>query len=278
MGQARRRAAIAFALTIALPALAARLGPETREAWQRYVAATEERIARELRSTAGFLVRDFLAPQERAGYERELAAGRVPVIVRHTVGPDGAPLRIDGGTAHHRLAAVLVPKLRLDDVLAFAQQYDRHHLHFREVEASRLLSRTGDVFEVFLRVRRERPEVASFNTLHHVNYERPAAGRAVSRSVTTRVRQLEWSAGVEKERPEGDDSGMIWALNSYWRFQERPDGVVAECEMVSLSRGVPFPVRWLFPGWVESLATDSLRETLLSLRAGALRVRAETPR
>jgi len=45
------------------------------------------------------------------------------------------------------------------------------------------------------------------------------------------------------------------------------DGVVIECESVSLSRGVPVLLRPFITGTVERIARESLQKTLVSLRS-----------
>src|SRR5204862_3855979 len=83
-------AALATSLLLSSGSLAAaHLYPETVAAWNRYVAATEQRIARELRSpSAGFLALDF-APASAAA-RRALLAGDVVVESMTTVTERGA--------------------------------------------------------------------------------------------------------------------------------------------------------------------------------------------
>src|SRR6266571_496565 len=88
-------------------------------------------------------------------------------------------------------------------------------------------------------------------------------------STTTRITEVQ-NAGTasEMEKPVGDDSGFLWRLNSYWRFKQQGDGVVVECESISLSRSIPFGLGWLIKGFVESVPRESLENTLVSIRDG----------
>ena len=70
----------------------------------------------------------------------------------------------------------------------------------------------------------------------------------------------------EREKPAGTDTGFLWRLNAYWRFEQMGDGVLIECESVSLSRSVPLLARPFISGVVEGIAEESLEGTLKSLR------------
>ncbi|HTG75973.1 MAG TPA: hypothetical protein VL546_02300, partial [Steroidobacteraceae bacterium] len=93
------------------------------------------------------------------------------------------------------------------------------------------------------------------------------SARASARSVATRIAQLD-DAGTpqEHELKPGSDSGYLWRLNAYWRYEAVPGGVLIECESVSLSRAVPYVLRPFATGLVEGLARESLERTLTGLR------------
>jgi hypothetical protein len=81
------------------------------------------------------------------------------------------------------------------------------------------------------------------------------------------IRQVE-NAGKPSERalPEGEGSGFLWAMNSYWRMEERDGGVYMECEAITLSRDVPFGMGALIDPILESFAEDSLKKTIEAKR------------
>jgi hypothetical protein len=58
-------------------------------------------------------------------------------------------------------------------------------------------------------------------------------------------------------------------LNSYWRFLERDNGVVVECESVSLSRSIPYGLGWLVRQYVALVPRESFESVLTSIRDGA---------
>ena len=164
---------------------------------------------------------------------------------------------------------MFVPQTTLPSLLEWIQDYDQHERYFLEVERSKLVSRDGPEFKIFYRLRRKKVITVYYNTLHTVVYQERDAKRASSRSFTTRIAQLDQPGEPgEKEKPVGNDSGFLWRLNSYWRFQEEDGGVFVECESVSLSRSIPFGLSWLVKGYVESIPRESLEGTLTSIRNG----------
>ena len=71
----------------------------------------------------------------------------------------------------------------------------------------------------------------------------------------------------ERALPEGNDHGYLWRLNSYWRYQQVPEGVIVELESLSLSRDIPFVFKPFVRPLVDRVARESIRRTLESLRA-----------
>jgi hypothetical protein len=56
-------------------------------------------------------------------------------------------------------------------------------------------------------------------------------------------------------------------LNSYWRYEQRGDGVLVEVESVSLSRDVPAIVRRVAMPIIDRVARESMYRTLDALRS-----------
>jgi hypothetical protein len=75
-------------------------------------------------------------------------------------------------------------------------------------------------------------------------------------------------------RPPDTGYGFLWRLYSYWRFQEREDGVYVECRAVSLTRDVPFGLGWVIEPIIQKLPKESLINTLEATRQ-ALRAAAK---
>ena len=272
-------ALVAVVLAGTAPAAAAELQPRTVAAWNRYVEATERRIAAELahEQPDRFLVQDFR--DDAAEARREVLAGRVRIDRLETRAADGERIRVPKGAIHHWLGSALVPGVTLDEVLdALIHTVEPEALQDDVIE-SRVLARPGeDRLEVFLKLRRKQMVTVHYNTEHAVAYTRHRPGAASSRSVATRIAELD-DAGTpeEREKPIGRDRGFLWRLNSYWRYRQVDAGVIVECESLSLSRGVPRLLRWMAAPLINRAARDILSRTLASM-AGVLSTRAQTTR
>ena len=255
------------------------LKPQTLEAWEEYVRLTEKRIAAELESSDKFLVQDSLPANEAARSAQALAAGRVFIHRLQTLDADGKAVPVPDGMIHHWVASIFLPGVRMDDLLKWLQNYDQHAKYFKEVETSRLLKHQGDLFEIFLRLKRRKVITVYYNTEHEVEYRHHSPARVSSKSYATKIAQLEQpGTPQEREKPPGKDSGFLWRLNSYWRFEQKDGGVVVSCESASLSRRIPRGLEWLIKGYVESVPRESLENTLTSIRDGFRgRVKASAP-
>jgi hypothetical protein len=260
----RIRAGFPLALFLLSPAVAfqaldgAELKPAALAAWEKYERLTEARIRQELEKQTG----------ERPG-------SGIDIRRMQTLDDAKAPIKAPAAMIHHWKGTVLVPGVRLDEVLRFVQDYDRHQEFFKEVEKSRLESRNGDTFKIFYRLKRTKVITVVYNTEHTVVYSRPGPKNASSRSATTKIAELDNPGKQsEREKPAGQDHGFLWRLNSYWRFSEQDGGVIVECESISLSRGIPFGLGPILKGFVESVPRESLLNTLTSLRDGVKKVKS----
>lgn len=251
-------AAFAFLAFTPAPALA---GPTASavSAWRHYESHVDERFTAARTASAGnfFVLDRFAPPAWRSDVMRgEVRTARIDVP------------SVADGTIHHWVGAVFVPGVTLDRLLARLKENAGGESRFYDdVVASRLLSRDGDRLNVFMKLRRKSVITVTYNTEHEVEYRRLTGARATARSVATRIVELD-DAGTpnEREKPAADDSGFLWRLNAYWRYEEAPGGVIVECESVSLSRSVPLLVRPVANPIVDRIARESLVRTLYSLR------------
>ena len=69
----------------------------------------------------------------------------------------------------------------------------------------------------------------------------------------------------------GKDSGYLWRLYSYWRFEARDGGVYMECQAVSLTRDIPAGLGWLIEPIIRDLPRESLERTLEGTRRALAR-------
>jgi hypothetical protein len=234
--------------------------------WQDYTSTVNQR--HQDATPAAFFALDSRGV---GGWRERATAGEIPMI---EVEPPGIP----EGKMHHWAGAVYVPRTTVAAVVQRMQEgAGRESQFYDEVTASKLLARTGDRLRVFMKLERDATVLTvTYNTEHLVEYRRMGS-RATSRSVSTKIAELA-DAGTpqEREKPAGDDHGFLWKLNAYWRLEQTGDGVLIECESISLSRSVPFVVRPIVGPIANRIARESLERTLRSLR-GYLRLPAPSP-
>jgi hypothetical protein len=249
---------------------AAKLRQKTVKAWNEYIRLAEERISGELRSTEAFLVSEHLDPETAGFCTDSFRRGEICVLDMLEQG-NNREIDVPSGKIHHWLGTALIPGAKIDQLIEWVQNYDRHDDYYDDVEESRLISREGDFFQIFLRLKRKKVITVHYNTNHDVHYYPQGVDKLYSSSVATRIREIKNPGeSDEKEKPEGNDNGFLWRLNSYWRYQQTPEGVVVECESISLSRTIP-ALLFMIEGIVDSTAREALRYTLGNLRDGFLK-------
>jgi hypothetical protein len=258
-----------FALVLPAPTMAATLQAATLKTWETYVELTEKRIAQELNSTSGFLHTDFMNPSVAANVRDLLKSGRPYILKMSTRDQYGREIHAPDALIHHWFGSIFIPRVNVQSLIRWVQDYDQHQRYFSEVEQSKLISRDADTFRIFLRFVRKKVVTVHYNTNHTVIYRDHGNGRESSRSFTTRIAEIQDAGQAsEVEKSIGDDSGYLWRLNSYWRFVNQDDGVIVECESLSLSRSIPFGLGWLIKGFVESVPRESLESMLVEIREG----------
>lgn len=277
------RTAVGALVLLGLTAREGSPGPPSAGAlagWDAYVKATEARIDAELARGQPFLAQDVLVPTRSAETE-QLGANARPVFIQRMpeTTRDGRRIEAPGAMLHHWLGSILVPGVQVQTVIDFVQDYDHHARVFEDVVESKLLSRQGDRFEAFLKLRRTKVLTVYYSTVHLVDYRTHDASRASSRSVATKIAELDRPGTPnEREKSPAEERGFMWRLNSYWRFLQVPSGVIVECESISLSRDIPLLLQWIVRPFVTAVPRESLERTLTSIRAGAVARRSSTSR
>jgi hypothetical protein len=239
----------------------------TGAAFDRYVGLTERRLSDEARGTMPFLWVEGLNPTERHDADARLGRGEI-IVHRLETRDAGRSIDIPGGLCHHWVGTVFVPGVRLDRTAALMQAYDRYQEIYRpNVRRSRLLSRDGDRFTVFLQLFMKKVISVVLNTEYDVSYIRVSPTRMQVRSATTRIAEVEHpDTHDEQEKPVGHDNGFLWRFNNYCALDEHDTGTFIQCESVSLSRNIPTGLGWLIGPFVTSIPRESLEFTLQTMR------------
>lgn len=243
------------------------LQPKTAESFARYAAAVEARIDSELKPDGPFLTIDRQATDRATAARASIRRGEV-VIDRPTARNDsGKEIEIDGGLINHWRGSVFVPKVSLDALLDNLREPNNDRHKQEDVLKSTVLSRDGDFQKVYLRLKRSKIITVIYDTEYDVHYRRISPERASSKSISTKIVEVE-NAGTPEERtlPEGNDHGYVWRMYSYWRYEQLADGVVIEVESLTLSRSLPPVIGAFMKPIITHIARETLGRTLTSIR------------
>jgi hypothetical protein len=248
------------------------LKSDTVQSFDLYVQVSEAHMPAEDPAAAPFLYVERLPADRRAVALAQLRRGEV-VIEKLETRDGGKAIPVPGGMVHDWIGTVFIPGATLAKTLALEEDYNHHDQIFQpDVLRSKILSRNGDDFEIYYRLRKKKIITSILDTDHAVHYHLIDATHAASRSHTTRIQEVE-NAGAANEslKPVGDDDGFLWRMNTYWRFEEKDGGVYVECRSISLTRDIPTGLGWLIGPMVTSIPRESLTFTLGTTRAAFAR-------
>ena len=242
----------------------------TVQTFNRYVTGVESENLRALQR-GPFLWIDGLDDSGRNEAIAKLKEGEVQMR-RLSTKAQGRNPDVPEGMIHDWEGIVFIPGVKLDVVLRLLQDYNRHATYFApDVEKSRIESRDGDHYRVFMRFRRQKIVTVVLDTEHDVRYFHDSPLRAHSRSTAIRIAQVERpSEADEKEKPPGDDDGFLWRMETWWRMEERDGGVYVQNEAVTLTRDIPTGFGWLIEPFITKIPKETLAFTLQSLRKAVL--------
>jgi hypothetical protein len=253
--------------TSAAVTAAAELKPQTVRAFDRYVQLTEERMRAEIDGRAAFLWLDRLDAADRDQVIVRLRSGEV--VVERLETRDGRDeVDIPSGMVHHWVGTILIPGVTLDRTIAMVQDYDRYpEIYAPDVRAATVRAREDNRFEVYLRLYTKKVLTWVADTEHRVEYVAVGDTRMHVPSRSTRILEIEHpDTPRERTKPEGDDRGFAWRLNNYCSFEERAEGILMQCESITLTRGIPFLLGVVVRPFVTSVPREKLTLTLEAAR------------
>jgi len=229
------------------------------------VSATEARIARELTSSRGFFITDFLP--DAASTRICVLNGQIAIGEMTTADRTGNTIDVPDGVISHWRGSVFLPGVALDTLLEQLQHPSERGPHQEDVLALRVLERQPHALRLFIRMRRTKIVTVTYDTEHRLDYRRHGRTRASSRSVATRIVELD-AAGTanEREKPQGENRGFLWRLNSYWRYEQIGGGVIVELESLTLSRSIPMGLGAIVKPIIDRIARESIDRTLENIR------------
>jgi len=226
--------------------------PAAVSAFNSYSRQVEVRLAGQHRSPEA-----FLAP---AGPDARLRQGE-QVVARVTPSPASD---VPGALIHHWRGTVFAPGARAADFEHLMRDFGAYRRVFApQVLEAKVLAEDGDRMQASMRVRQKHVITVVMDSTYEIAFGRLDARHGYSTSRSTRMAEIA-SPGTKDERVLGPDEehGFLWALNTYWSYEERDDGLYLQVEVVSLTRSVPRGLGWAVGPYVESIPRESLEFTL----------------
>jgi len=241
---------------------AASLSPSAERAFDIYVASVEARIARQHAKPETYLtVLATAAGDSRS--ERPLAAGDIQVEP-----VNGGTWQVPGALLHHWRGAAFVPNATPAEMRAVLRDFNHFARHYApQVVSARALADDGEITRLAVRFREQRVLTVVIDGEYKVETRLSGNDRGYSISRSLHFWQVDSPGSAqERRRPEGQDDGFLWRLNSYWSFARIRGGVQMECEAVSLTRDVPPGLGWLVTPIIAELPREALEFTLRATR------------
>jgi hypothetical protein len=239
-------------LLFTAPVAQAALKPETTAAYQQYIAGIAPKMAAQNGASSSFLWIDGDAARQQAVRRGEIVTQKV----FSSAVPDGM--------IQHWIAGVFLPGATLAGVERVDQDYaDYGKFYGPDISRVNVVSRGKSHFVVAYRITKTKVVTAVLDTVQVIDYLPLGPGKLAVQSHSQSVRQVDNAdKPTEQVLAEGEGTGFLWAMNSYWRMQERDGGVYMECEAITLSRGVPLGLGALINPVLQSFAEDSLKKTI----------------
>jgi hypothetical protein len=270
-----RKAMIAlagWAMSVLLPvsADASKLRPETVAAFDRYVQATERRMAEDSRA-GHFLILDDLRGKAQQQAYKQVRQGHI-YIQQLRSKEDSTSIPVPGGLIHHWVGVSFIPDATVARTLAVLRDYDNHkNIYKFYVRNSRLLEHNGNDFKVYLQLYQKSVVTVVVNVNLDVHYTEINSNVVISKSYSRRIAEVENpDKPDEHELPVGNDHGYLWRLYSYWTIEEKDSGVYVQIESVALTRNIPWVFAWLINPLTRSIPREILSHLLIGTRTAVM--------
>jgi hypothetical protein len=254
------RILLAVLLLVILPIpLAAEPSGAAISSFRAYVVSVEARLAQQHRFPVA-----FLAPTQP-----DRPDPSQPIIEKLT--PNPSPVTA-GAMLHHWRGTAFVAGAKAADFDRLLHDLPAYPRYFApQVLTAALLSGQGDHLRAAMRVRQHHVLTVVLDTDYEIDFGSLDDRHRYSTSRSTKVSEIA-SPGTSKEHALNADEehGFLYCLNTYWSYDERPEGLYLQIESISLTRSIPSGLGWAIGPFVESIPRESLEFTLQSA-AKALR-------
>jgi hypothetical protein len=260
----RRSVRLIGLVLFSLPAFAqfmTHLSAETNRAFDEYTQKLEQELARGAQSHGTCLTLDTDEPKRKKAESGEL-------IIDSESGSGG--IAVPDGIINDWDGAMFIPGVKVEKVLDVLGDFDKHKDRFPEVIESHTVERNDGTIRGHWRVRKKKVITVVLDIDQVTKRWQIHPGCWKTRAATTSISEIE-DAGTPQEHklPPGEGHGFLWRLNGYWSLEQTASGVYVECRTVSLSRSIPFALRFVVKPFVESMPRESLISTLEGVRKAA---------
>lgn len=256
------KAALLVAL-VAPSVLAVDLTQATVDAFDRYIAATEQRLEPRFHGD------HFLGADETPQWRQQLQHGAL--LVQPV--PASGMIAIKGGLIQDWTGAVFIPGVSLKGALAVVQDYEHHKDFYKpSVAEAKIRSRTGDDFHVYMRIVKAKLLLSEvLNTEHEIRFTTVDPHRVYSTAYSRRIAEVsDVGKPGEHELAVGKDRGFLWRIYGYWFFEEGNGGVYVTCQSITLTRDLPFALGKILGPIVRDLPAEAIRNSLEQTRKAVM--------
>jgi hypothetical protein len=242
----------AMFLVVAANCMGASLSPSAERAYAVYVSKVEARLAMQHASPDSYLA----VGAREAGH---FMSGdmRVEAV-------NGGTWQVAGALLHHWRGTAFVSNATPKDLFAVLRDFSQYPRRYApQIVAARVLTDNGETATLAVRFKEQRVLTIVLDGEYNVETRVSGNDRGYSFSRSSHFWQIDDPGTTrERRRPEGQDDGFLWRLNSYWSFTRVRGGLQMECEAVSLTRDIPPGLGWLIRPIVGNLPREALEFTL----------------
>jgi hypothetical protein len=254
--------AIALLLLGPAPSKADEPRQDTIVAWDSYIAGVNATVTERNDGSKPFLWVD-----QSPGAQQRLRDGELLVTNRY-------PRKVPQGIIHHWVGDMFVPDVSLDQVMQVVDNYDRYSDMFKPlIRKSSVVDRNGDTVMLnVIAVQKAFSVTAAVETVEQIQIARPNSERVCITADSVHIDEIaDYGRPDEHVFSEARRPGFVWRALIVQRLEQRDGGVYVELETVSLSRGIPWEVRWLIKPLTDDLPRKMMADLLDETRTAVQR-------
>ena len=232
-------------------------------AFNTYVASIEARLAQQHRSPSAFLAPTHPAQPASSQLDSSQSNSSQPIIEQLT--PNPGPVA-SGAMLHHWRGTAFAPGAHAADFDRLLRDLPSYPRYFApQVLTASLTAQHGDHLRASMRIRQHHVLTVVLDTDYEIDFASLDDRHHYSLSRSTKVSEIA-SPGTSSEHAlsPADEHGFLYRLNTYWTYEERPEGLYLQIESISLTRSIPPGLGWAIRPFVESIPRESLEFTLQS--------------